>query len=1452
MKDNDTILSSIGITLNGNNTGVSLYHEDKDSSLSVFKAKTLTISNDIILSQADRKAKRHDRRKRKRLKFAKYLAVKILNKVAQRNLNDKEIEAVSYYMNRRGYDYFQGGLDPCLFDRVPNNLIQLFFIDFNPNISSFIDWIFLEVDADHKRREIKEWKGLAWGSILANIHNKKLSQDTDFLKKLELFNTSKQKSRGYSLLRGIELKSSKELIYNLSQSYEKNISSKIKQYEKNYNQIIAQHLNINSNYIEYLNIKGGFLDSLYLYLESYELSVVEGHVPRDRYIKNILHDISLDERFMELHHFINPSDLASIIGHINNLKWKSLHRIISKSNREFNYENFKYEYIRFLKEFRFEKDKHHSSQSLIINDFIRENSLREDSLFIKSLMKIDPILTIPPYERRVNTVIFKDQSLLLCPENLNKNFPDWKSLISDILRLHPYLSHKLEHLTLVDRKNKIELKDKKDCYILHRFLDMKDANCKYKDNIFTNLNTDSFTIQESYESYILSVFNNKSGRLLIEISKRYDYESTSLDQGIWLDSQDNICTISNINPPRVRRVTPIILATLLGETSLLNKDKANEFIKHCWDRDFEGRSSLKNFCKKIYDKRKSNPNVYLYSYDPRAKNPNMSIEDRDIIYLNSKIAKAISMYFCHKYENQNKYNNPYIISKLYKAIEINKSRFSKESRAILIENLWRESYFNISPMHKGMIKPFDNILIKILKKKASVIASLKVKQWGMLSSKDIIEVPIFIEHSKINFEIGLNNGVKSNQNLFKKQKAKSDIIVQDINKEYLELKDVNICPYTGETIGENGELSYILCDQDVPMYYREFIYNTSLNLIYIKTDSKKLYELKKSKSLVDLHPIYLQKVFGSIDINVISSRIKESIFKLSELPKNFYMFDEDSKVMLKHAFFMMQNPIVFDKAIKLLTQSYLENINNTQKFISKCVVNELRNKAHKIGLKCTFKIFNIKTEEIYWHRHALSNSSSQFRRQVPEPISSFSIDAYFANVIGLIRSYKFPNNYNLILKSFPKSMDFISLSSLSKYRREALYGHNGIASTKLYKESLYAEKFLPFWINDSAIFIGFKPKESFIVQSNMISGSDFQEKLYQFIRRYTDRDIPNNLVDYRNNYKNKWSYLTINKSKAFETLHKVATEQCTLENLDDADMLDSLRYTVRKVNIKDILYKRKYDDKFIEKAFNMTFKGQGSCLDMTENKITIPAKEIWNKFFLSPELYQFREMGINNDGDENIVDKIIESFFRGKGKNNINQHIKVRKIYSLPILDKPSGGVRIRRKSSVGSYIYQLQSIEGYSSKGIYLNSRSNAENSYSFAYLDCYLTKNLAPVGYKYKSEVKETIYFDQWFRLRNHKQLLNTVEWIEMSWGSRDRRKFKISQKWDDFINTINLRSPIEPLFISHKLRNITSIFDGKIKIRGAVNINSIGSEVIYTIIADSCHPWFKKSYFKEVLLL
>ena len=1086
----------------------------------------------------------------------------------------------------------------------------------------------------------------------------------------------------------------------------------------------------------------------------------------------------------------------------------------------------------------------------MINNFIIENSLLEDDQFINNLMELDPIVTIPPYERRVNTVRFKDKSFLLCPENLTKNFPDWKLLIGDILRLHPSLSHKLEHLTLVDRKNKITLEDKKDSYILHRFLDMKSGICKYKDNLFSIFNIDNYIMREPYEKNIFSYFNNKNGRLLIEIGNRYNYEYNAIEQGIWSEDEDSICTISNINPPRVQGVIPIILATLLREHSLINTDKTNKFIRNCWDIEFEGRSSLKNDCKKIYDKRKIYPNIYLYN--PRDSNLNIYIEERDIIYFTSKVAKSIAMYLGHKNEDQNNYNNPYIISKLYKALEINKAKFARESKAILIENFWRESYLNIYPMHKDMIKPFDNILIKALKKKASIISSLKVKQWSMLSSSDIIEVPIFIEHSKINFEIGINNGLKRNKNLLKKQKAKSDKITEAIDKEFMEMKDINICPYSGETIGDIGEISYILCDRDIPENYRKFIYHTSLNLIYIKTNPNQSSVPEKSKSLVNLHPIYLKKVFDTIDINIISSRIKETILKLSKLPKNFYIFDTESKVILKHAFFMRQDPSVFYQAMKLLRRGYIERLNNTQSFFAKCLVDELSNKANKIGLKCAFKIFNIKTEEIYWHRRALSSSFTQFKRLVPEPISSFGIDAYLANVIGLIRSDNFSNSYNLILKSFPKSMNFISVSSLSKYRREALYGNSGIASTQLYKESMYAEKFLPFWINSSAIFIGFKPKDSFIVQSNMISSSEFQEKLYQFIRRYTDRDIPDNLLDYRKIYKNQWTYLTINKTKAFETLHKVATEQCTTEQLDDADMLDSLRYTVRKINIKDILSKHKFNDKFIERSFNITFRGQGSCLDMTENKITIPAKEIWNKFFLLPDLYQFRELGINNDEDKEKVDNIIESFFSSNSKAGLSKHLKVRKIYSLPILDKPSGGVRIRRKSSNGSYIYQLHSIEGYSSKGILLNhSKSNIESSHSFAYLDCYLTKNLTPIGYKYKPKVQESIYFDQWFRLKGHKKLLNTVEWIEMSWGSRDRRKFKISQKWDNFVDTINIKPPIEQFFIGHKLRNITSIFDGKIKIRGALNIIRIGPEIIYTITADSCDPWFKKSYFKEALL-
>ena len=101
----------------------------------------------------------------------------------------------------------------------------------------------------------------------------------------------------------------------------------------------------------------------------------------------------------------------------------------------------------------------------------------------------------------------------------------------------------------------------------------------------------------------------------------------------------------------------------------------------------------------------------------------------------------------------------------------------------------------------------------------------------------------------------------------------------------------------------------------------------------------------------------------------------------------------------------------------------------------------------------------------------------------------------------------------------------------------------------------------------------------------------------------------------------------------------MATEQCTTEQLDDADMLDSLRYTVRKINIKDILSKHKFNDKFIERSFNITFRGQGSCLDMTENKINYQLNDydlpeiIDNDFnmkdFLASTKYNWKNIKLN-------------------------------------------------------------------------------------------------------------------------------------------------------------------------------------------------------------------------------
>ncbi|MCC5816491.1 MAG: hypothetical protein JJT78_17200, partial [Leptospira sp.] len=88
-----------------------------------------------------------------------------------------------------------------------------------------------------------------------------------------------------------------------------------------------------------------------------------------------------------------------------------------------------------------------------------------------------------------------------------------------------------------------------------------------------------------------------------------------------------------------------------------------------------------------------------------------------------------------------------------------------------------------------------------------------------------------------------------------------------------------------------------------------------------------------------------------------------------------------------------------------------------------------------------------------------------------------------------------------------------------------------------------------------------------------------------------------------------------------------------------------------------------------------------------------PGSLEWDEFL--KEFYKTKGVKVGEKLDLEVYEKFCREFFKISKQDK--HHQKVRKVFSLPVIDNPSGGFRIKRKNFDGTEIYQVATADdGY------------------------------------------------------------------------------------------------------------------------------------------------------------
>ena len=1180
------IISPIAIDMGAKNTGVYLNHfeqgEDPTTSGNI-QGKTIVIDGtNITWSQAGRTKKRHQIRASKRSKLSKRLLKLVLNEY-QIKTNQAQSEYLNGLLNRRGYTYLVEGLDEGL---IKQAFVAKYFIKEHPEFFKNQDSFYIEFLA--------------------------ISNDID-------------KARGLQKILTLSKNEAKQAV------------------EENKQEFADAYNNIKT--VLKTQIKEGD----------------EGHKYRTIYLENIKKDIQDSDLLQPIFNDLTADKLTHLIGNICNLQLRILRKYFNdekmKSGDIWLPDKLHNLFFKWVRSWHAKQENEKQNRQAILK-------LKSTPNILDILTSLDPKKTIPPYEDQNNRRPPKDLTLRLNPKALDKQLKDWEKItksLADNYILPSIKIHITENIDISEglednaRPQKGETKSRQILAdTLHRILDRTLVLDPYK--LRWNVQ-DSNTETAKNARALLNQHSNHQADNVIALAKKYYAEVEKAKQGLWA-FEGSLFFKCETNPPHKGKIRHKLVGHILREA--FTEEQVEDFIQQCWGENVK-RTTMKSLAGKIEETRKEYGNSFNYivstiskrqhvlqkntvSEKQEARWNNYKDEHKDVIKAienTNLIAQKIAKFL--KHNTPDKYNNPYSIAQLYNHLEGEISGFSKTDRFNTEENAWRDKTQVLDILTKSgevekiersnavrltadSIRPFDGLLDRIISRQAIEIARMKIKQIEALNidNNDPLFVPIFMEQNRFKFEQDMHD-IKGVENVKKKTKDKTEEGLIKQKKQWQDkdtrIKKNTLCPYTGDVI-TIGEIDHII-PQSQSKRYNDVVFNSEANLIYCsgtgnhnKGDSRYSFE--------QLNPRYLREVFTD------ESNIKQSIVDfVRSLDENdsvsFHNLELKEQNYLRHALFISE---LDSKTFPLLNTRYKTFVNGTQGYLGKKIRILLQEEYPNIEVKT----YQIPAQEVSQLRTVLGEYDVAFKKQEKQGAFSHVIDASLVLATALQNAkiseeLTTTNTVELSEKGqwlkdlLPKNTEVMHIKRKPKY-------HKKLESTQIFKDGLYGERFMPILLDDEKLYYGFaldNCREIESLKTPTKTVKDFNKKLHRAKEKqqakhneyfellkpflYTGKKNAKKPVIGKLSDNWQYQYLSIDKTKALTHLQKCTKEVCNEVEIEQAQQLEKLRYSVEKKKIKDVLLVGQYKKNFIAELDNKKFK---------VSKLTLPAKAQWEALIKHP------------------------------------------------------------------------------------------------------------------------------------------------------------------------------------------------------------------------------------------
>lgn len=716
--------------------------------------------------------------------------------------------------------------------------------------------------------------------------------------------------------------------------------------------------------------------------------------------------------------------------------------------------------LRNFRDFRYEK-KHEKDTfekiKPIMQNLMKELKSKKEQkslLALTFLKSTDPVLTIPPYESRINKNPRACNAMSIKPESKIIT-PNLTNITKKIFANNEF------GFLLINENGEIKTPNFNDKNItakyLQRFLDISKSKLDDSDLYPRNLIQDNAQKIENFKRFF--ALSDDEITEFLKFSRAYYDEVDSAKKGVVKGKILKICGLHT--PHKHKNKAELISALFIKNIKNHGQISSEEFDKLC---DFmqntgEYKSKAKNtkprkiakFFEDLDEVRKSYQNAFFNEALNTLKalnennDKNLDANLRKIVQDYEIIAKSIqeNINFCKfqtPFEASNLATNLNYLLQLGDIIFSDKNAgFLKTCKEHTMENLLRsggEAMASRLPSNSG--KLINGKIEMYLDRLAYEI----IKQSPKLDDFD--EVEINVEMNKFAFEenaiaIGLKKGAKNDEKAQKAKKTKKTKNENDL-----------ICPYGGKVISQsNCEYDHIIARNDKGF---NIVFNSTANLIPCES-FENLKKSNKIYKLDDLHPKHLQSVFGTSNQAEIKDFISKNLATIDEKTyTNFYNLSKKEQIAFRYALFLREGKD-FQKAVRLLNQDKIKGYSNgTQKRF----VNLLIEKIKKLSKIQKFSVNFIDSKMLSATRTELSIMREDIRKQNIQDSHSHCIDASL--VFHLVNS-KLIKNSNSQREFLYDYFDEIYLSQseiITPKNKQYLELKTNIARKRLFDDSVYS------------------------------------------------------------------------------------------------------------------------------------------------------------------------------------------------------------------------------------------------------------------------------------------------------------------------------------------------------------------------------------------------------------